>query len=437
MRTTLCLVLIALLTALTACPALSEAAADPVVVRVGDVTFTKSQLESAVDTDVTLSEMMTQKYLTDEEKLRQRDETINRFIGVGLIEMKLRDAGKDDFTAEEEETLRAAAMSQYEAMWQGIWQRAQQSDQGFTEDQVTEFMQEQGYTSDAIYEELKADERRHRAVALFCPNMTLTEDMVEKYYEAEFLLPDRQRYENDLDLYEQEILANHNEAFYTPAGYRAIQQVLLDYPDEVTRGLRNENAHVNEAARAVAEAVQKVTEAALSGDSWDDVAEPRAEYDEALEALKSAQQAYTDKRKALALPLVRETVEAINAEIDAGIDFNSIINKYSTDKNEQNLDKGGYPVHPDSKNWPGEFLEAVGKLEKPGDTSGPVLTDMGIHILYYASDIPEGPHELTAEERSALNASALYYYQTLELEKQMEDWMDEYEIETHPELLDD
>ncbi len=437
MKKTLCLVLIALLAALTACPALSEAAADPVVVRVGDVTFTKSQLESAVDTDVTLSEMMTQKYLTDEEMLRQRDETINRFIGVGLIEMKLRDAGKDDFTAEEEETLRAAAMSQYEAMWQGIWQRAQQSDQGFTEDQVTEFMQEQGYTSDAIYEELKADERRHRAVALFCPNMTLTEDMVEKYYEAEFLLPDRQRYENDLDLYEQEILANHNEAFYTPAGYRAIQQVLLDYPDEVTRGLRNENAHVNEAARAVADAVQKVTEAALSGDSWDDVAEPRAQYDEALEALKSAQQAYTDKRKALALPLVRETVDAINAEIDAGIDFNSIINKYSTDKNEQNLDKGGYPVHPDSKNWPGEFLEAVRKLEKPGDTSGPVLTDMGIHILYYASDIPEGAHKLTAEERSALNASALYYYQTLELEKQMEDWMDEYEIEIHPELLDD
>ena len=436
MKKTLCLVLIAVLAALAACTALSETA-DPFVVRVGDVTFTKSQLESAVDTDVTITEMMSQKYLTDEDKLRQRDETIQRFIGVGLIEMKLRDAGKNDFTDEEEESLRATAMSQYEAIWQGIWEKAKQSEQGFTEEQVTEFMQEQGYTSEAIFEELKVNERRHRAVELFCPSLTLTEDMVEKYYEAQFLLPDRERYENDLDLYEQEILAGNNESFYTPEGYRAIRQVLLAYPDEVTRGLRNENAHVNEAARVVAEAVQKVTEAALSGDSWDDVAEPRAEYDEALEALKSAQQAYTEKRKALALPLVRETVDAINAEIDAGIDFNSIINKYSTDKNEQNLDKGGYPVHPDSKNWPGEFLEAVGKLEKPGDTSGPVLTDMGIHILYYASDIPEGPHELTAEERSALNASALYYYQTLELEKQMEDWMDEYEIETHPELLDD
>ncbi len=119
--------------------------------------------------------------------------------------MKLRDAGKNDFTGEEEESLRATAMSQYEAMWQGIWQRAQQSDQGFTEDQVTEFMQEQGYTSEAIFEELKANERRHRAVEMFCPSMTLTEDMVEKYYEAQFLLPDRQRYENDLDLYEQEV----------------------------------------------------------------------------------------------------------------------------------------------------------------------------------------------------------------------------------------
>ena len=119
----------------------------------------------------------------------------------------------------------------------------------------------------------------------------------------------------------------------------------------------------------------------------------------------------------MTMPLIRDTVEAINAEIDAGIDINTIINRYSTDRNEQNLDKGGYPVHPDSKNWPPEFLEAAGKLEKPGDLSGPVLTDMGVHILYYAADIPAGSHELTEEERQLLNTSALYYYQTQELEK--------------------
>ena len=272
---------------------------------------------------------------------------------------------------------------------------------------------------------------------LFCPSLTLTEDMVEKYYEAQFLLPGRERYENDLDLYEQEILAGNNESFYTPEGYRAIKQVLLAYPGEIDKALRNENARVNIALQAVAEAASAVSEAALTGDSWDDVAGPRAEYDAAVNELTAAKQAYNEKRERLTLPLIRDTVEAINAEIDAGIDIDSVINKYSTDKNEQNLDKGGYPVHPDSKNWPPEFLEAAGKLEKPGDLSGPVLTDMGIHILYYAADIPAGPHELTDEERQLLNASALYYYQTQALEKLVADWTDEYEIETHPELLVD
>ena len=437
MKRLLCFVSIMLLVLVTLCPALAESTDDPVVVRVGNVTFTKGQIQSTVDVDVTVSEMMSQAYLTDGERQAKRDEAIQRCIREGLIEMKLRDAGKNDFTEAEEETLRTTALSQYESIWQGIWQQVQQTNQSFTQAQVTEFLQTQGYSSTSIFEALKADERYHRAVELFCPSLTLTEDMVEKYYEAQFLLPDRERYENDLNLYEQEILAGNNESFYTPAGYRAIRQVLLDYPEEVETALRNENARVNMAMRIVAGAAQKVSEAALTGDSWDDVAEPRAAYDEAVKELTAARQAYNEKRERLTLPLIQDTVDTINDELNAGIDMITVINKYSTDKSEQNLDKGGYPVHPDSKNWPQEFLEAAGKLETPGDFSGPVLTDMGVHILYYASDIPAGPHELTDEERQLLNASALYYYQSLELEKLMEDWMNAYEIETHPELLDE
>ena len=418
--------------------ALSEAdAGDPVVVRVGDVTFTKRQLQSAVETDITLTEMMSHTYLTEDEKLSQISATVERFIGMGLIEMKLRDAGQGDFTPDEEETLKAAAQNRYEQIWQGIWERAQQSDEDFTEAQVTEFMQDQGYTAEAIFEELKASERRHRAVALFCPDLTLTADMVEDYYKTQFLEPDRKRYENDLDLYEEEVLGQGNEAFYTPEGYRAIQQVLIEYPDEISRGLTNETAHVNEAAQAVAEALQKVTEAAITGESWDDVAGPRADYEAAAAELTEARQDYAERRRALALPMIQDTLDAIDAAIGAGIDFTAIIEKYSADKNAQNLQKGGYPVHPDSRNWPAEMLEAVRALQKPGDISEPIFTDMGVHIFRYASDIPSGYHELTADERTTLNASALYYYQNAELEKLMLDWRNEYEIETHPELLDE
>lgn len=84
---------------------------------------------------------MGEVYLTDEEKQAQREDTINRFIGVGLIECKLQDAGRNDFTPEEEENLKAAARNQYEQLWQGLWQRAQESSENFTEAQITEFME--------------------------------------------------------------------------------------------------------------------------------------------------------------------------------------------------------------------------------------------------------------------------------------------------------
>ena len=416
--------------------ALAEAE-DPVVVRVGDFSFTKSQLQSAIDTDIEFTELLSQETLTDEERQAQRDDTIERFIGVGLIQCKLREAGQNDFTSDEEENLKAAARNLYEQLWQGLWQRAQDSGEDFTEEQVTEYLEESGYSAEAIYEEYKATERRYRAIDLYCPPITLTEDMIREYYEEQFLNPDRERYENDIDLYEREILAQQNESFYTPAGYRAIQQILIEYPDEVYKGLAQEKVQFSQAAQAVASALQPLADAAATAQGWDDISEACANYAEAAKALEAVQQAVVEKRAALTLPLIQARVDEIRTAFDAGIDFTSLINKYSADTNAQNTEKGGYPVHPDSKNWPAEFLDAATALEKPGDISEPVLTDLGVHILYYASDIPEGEHELTGEEQETLNASALYYYQNLELEALMADWREEYEIETHPELLDD
>ena len=432
----LCLFLIWTVSLLNLCASLAEAD-DPVVVRIGEVTFTKSQIQSAVQTDISLTQMLNQEYLTDEEKRLQREDTIERFIDAGLIEMKLREAGKNDFTEDEEETLKKTARNQYEQLWEGLYQRFRQEDEKVTEADVTEVMKEAGYSAEAIYEGLKTGERRYRAIQLYCPSLVLSEDMVKDYYQTQFLDPDRERYENDLDLYEQEVLMNRNESFYTPEGYRAIKQILLDYPEGVRMGLRNETVRVNQAAQDVAAAVQTLTTVATTTDDWAAMDEPRAVYDAALAELTAARNAFMEKREKLTAPMIRDTVDEITKAFDAGIDFDSLINKYSMDKNEQNLQKGGYPIHADSKNWPEEFLSAAMALAKTGDISKPIYSDLGIHILYYASDIPAGEHALTADEQETLNTSALYYYQNQELEKLISQWRGEYEIETHPELLDD
>lgn len=419
------------------CPVALAEADDPVVVRVGDFSFVKSQLQSAIDTDIELTGILSSQVLTDEDRQARRDDAIERFVAAGLIQCKLLEAGQNDFTPEEEEDLRAAARSLYEQLWQGIWQKAQQSGEAFTEAQVTEYLEESGYSAEAIYEEYKASERRYRAIDLYCPAITLTEDMVQAFYEEQFLNPDKERYENNIALYEQEILAQQNESFYTPAGYRAIQQILIEYPDAVNKGLAQEKARFSAAAQAVAEALEPLASAAVTAQGWDDISEAAASYAEAAKALEAVQKEIVEKREALAMPLVQPTVDEIKAALAAGVDFTSLIDRYSADTNAQNTEKGGYPVHPDSKNWPEEFLQAALGLQKPGDISEPILTDLGVHILCYASDIPGGEHALTDEERETLNASALNYYQDQALQALMADWRNEYEIETHPELLDD
>ena len=412
-------------------------AEDPVVVRVGDVRFTKSQVHPLLQTDIQLAQVIDGVYLTEEERKTQKEATIERIIGVGLIEAKLEDAGQNDFTEEEEAILKENARNYYEQLWQGIWQKVEESGENFTEDQLSEFLEDSGYTVKAIYEEMKASERRFRAVGLFCPGLVITEDMIQEYYREQFLNPDRERYENNLDLYEEEILAQRNESFYTPEGYRGIKQILLSYPGEVERALRNERARVNLDVRQLSSAVQALVAAATTAEAWEDMKDARASYDAADEEMNAALKDYTEKRKKRTEPLIQPTAEAIRNEMEKSADFDSLIWKYSTDTSETNLGLTGYPFHPESKNWSKEFAEAARALEKPGDISRPVYSDLGVHILYYAAQIPGGEHVLTQEEEEMLRSSAMDYYQGLELDKLIEEWKKDYEIEVHPEYLED
>ena len=139
--------------------------------------------------------------------------------------------------------------------------------------------------------------------------------------------------------------------------------------------------------------------------------------------------------KAEALPLVRETTDEIMAQYNAGIDFKALINRYSTDRTDRNVNGDGYPFHPESKLWPANFIQAASALEKAGDISQPFVTEQGVHILMYAGEVPAGEHVLTDDERKLLNAAALRYYQMEKLNELIDGWQADYEIETHPELL--
>ena len=428
-------VILALCVAL-GCAALAEAD-DPVVVQVGDFAYTQSQLQGSLDSVLELSEMLRGDAPTDAEKAARLETTIDSFVGLGVIENKLTEAGRNDFSEAELEDLNKAARGKYEEFWQLLYQQMQQGGEAVTEKDVTETLEGMGYTFEAIYDEYVLQTRQNRAIELYCGDIVLSQAQVDQYYEEQFVGPDRADYRDDLEKYEAEILANDNESFYTPEGYRYIRQIVLAYPDEAQSAVKREQVQMNRAAQSLTMALQSLTVAATKADSWtDDLAEAKTDYDRAAAQMADAQKAYMDALRSATEPLVKDTVDEIMVEFNAGIDFKSLVNKYSTDRTDKNLNGDGYPFHPDSPNWPEGFSEAAKALEKPGDISEPVYTDQGVHILYYVGDVPAGDHVLTDDERQLLNAAALRYYQMEKLNGLIEGWEADYDIETHPELLE-
>ena len=124
--------------------AAQEAADDPVAVRVGEFTYTQSQLQGSLDSMLELSQMLRGDAPTDEEKAARLQNTVDSFVGLGVIENKLTEAGKNDFTDAEVEAINQQARSKYEELWQLLYQQMQKSDASVSEEQVTEQLELMG-----------------------------------------------------------------------------------------------------------------------------------------------------------------------------------------------------------------------------------------------------------------------------------------------------
>ena len=172
-----------------------------------------------------------------------------------------------------------------------------------------------------------------------------------------------------------------------------------------------------------------VADAAIAGE---DVEALRAEYQRLSEEYTNLLNQVVELEQS-ALPLVKETTDEIIRRYGAGESFDSLIRVFAQEAGEE----AGAELlfHPDSENWANTFKDHVSALKEPGDITEPFVTDLGIHIVYYQADLPSGVHELTEEERTALESAALEAKQMEKLQTFLEEWRGHYQIETHPELL--
>lgn len=187
-----------------------------------------------------------------------------------------------------------------------------------------------------------------------------------QYYPDAFVSPDRLRYENDIPLYESEILLAGNEAFYTPQGYRRIKHILLAYPQEITEAPDQIDSRVQQAQAVKDEAYDALARAAADGLN---ITPYKAAYDEADANVTALLEEYGAKNQE-AVPALAEKTREIAACLEHGESFEALMAEYSIDSTHQDVQDPGFLFHPQSENWAEAFRAASAALEQPGDVSG-------------------------------------------------------------------
>ena len=332
----------------------------------------------------------------DEEQLKADlkkswDDTVEEF-------MSYIGGATQDSTEEELAQARQTALEYIEATY------------GYTEESyIAEFLQD-------AKEQKLLQEVQDKAIG----PVEVTDDEVTAYFN-ELVEEDKEQFEGNVAMYEYSTQYMGGSSYYMPEGYKGITHILLAVDPELMENYTNLSAQLeeqeegeiaDEAGEETAEAGEETAEAAP-----EETKEPVTQ-----EMVDAAYQAIMDS--------VKPQVDEIMAKLNAGTPFADLVAEYGTDPGMtvEPTKSEGYSVHPDSIMFDSAFTEGAKTLQKVGDVSDPVLSQFGVHILYYNRDVPAGAVELTDEIKEALKEDLLSDKESEAASAMVEAWIAEAEI---------
>ena len=263
-----------------------------------------------------------------------------------LIEQDMHAKGCYDFDEETENWIQAQGQTAYETALTNVGETLR-AELGYSdEEDMSSFALSYAKALGVTVEDYIAVYRKQRAMVnyytVLLGDNPVTEDAIQSAYETN-VAASKERFEGDAAAFETALYSG-KEVWYKPEGYRSILQILL--PAE--------------------------------GD--------------------------TDEAR---LESVQATVDAIDEQLNAGESFQTLMAEYNTDTAFDDADflTVGYQVHRDSVVWDEKFVAAAfsERMAQPGCWSDPIVSDAGVHILYYLCDSKSGAIEMTDAIHDALS----------------------------------
>ena len=339
-----------------------------------------------------------------------------------LLLNKAKELGMDTLTDEEKASIAQKTSEEFEEEVQyylenyfKITDESSQEDKDNARAQLLALFESDGYTLEAAIQQAEQQEIENHVRASATKGVEASEQEIIEYFntlveaDKEASETDPAEYVQNREMYEQYSAyypGYFSPSYYIPANYRGILHILLKPEDTLLENWKGLSARLeeNSSEEESTAGTDPETAAAPDGTDAEATAAPEAtEEPVTAEMVEAARQAILDSLKV--------KIDDIQARLAKGESFESLIAEYGEDPGMEDPEtlKTGYIIHPESIVYAAPFTKAAAALEKVGDISEPVLTDFGVHILYYLRDIEPGPVELTdamkAELKSALDTA--------------------------------
>ena len=249
----------------------------------------------------------------------------------------------------------------------------------------------------------------------------ITELSEEELQEAFYSLAHAQEaeYGNDRSVFETDVLAEDAAIYWVPAGYRTVKHILVKPEETYTTNLSDAQETLT---AAKADLDYREEEMAAYNDTSRSLEEIQADIDAAKEAIATAEADVLAAQEAMIASL-QDKLDEIYARIDAGEDFQTLIDEYGEDDGMKDEPTAtvGYYVSEETTTLDPAFKEASMALAKVGDVSDPVAGMYGVHIIRYESEVDAGIVDFESV-RETVAAEALATAQEANYTRQLENW---------------
>ena len=387
-----------------------------------------------------------------------RDNTLKSAMNTQAAVLKAEELGIK-LTDEEEAECVSNAESSYQEQYDEYLSEHATGDTDEAKALATEYaLKSSGFTKEVLVKNERASKLIEKVEEQVKGEITeVSDEDVQTAFEVKSA-EDEAKYEPNLSTFESDMMSADVTSYWMPAGYRTVKHILV-IPEESYLTAVSEkqtvvddlNAQLEELTAASEEepAEEEATEEEPAEEPAEEEAteeepaeeepaeeepaeeepaeEEPAEDDPQVAELKAQLETATkelEEAKAAAIASVQDKLDDIKARLDAGEEFQALIDEYGEDpgmKNEPTASRGYYVCEATTSLDPA-FKEAAMALANVGDVSDPVLGQSGVHIIRYESEVKDGSIDIESV-REELTASVLEDKQNDYYDEQLASWV--------------